>query len=261
MGASASEWKMMQKMNKYLLLEQCWSEDAMTEWGLKLAKACEFCGEVQAPLFGGNGLSSFPNGPSNNQNSFGRKKRQAGLLNPTEEDKEEFLEDFMDLKMAMGTAIGNLTCVMTQLQMLDAAGNINIDMYTGQQMKEWARKTPAGSDPAFMKKMTNKMSDCYDISRSWPQVALDRNPLTKKYGRHMVFFECAKKVEKKLCSMFVVKKWLTKLYGNLDKLPEMLGMEDMDVYDASAWALKTLCHGATDEMKFVDDFFWQKSKF
>merc|ERR1711977_535928 len=69
-----------------------------------------------------------------------RNKRQAeeidtGLLNPTEEDFMEFVEDMKDWK-------------------------------TGLAM------------------MINSYMDCNDIAQSWPQESLDRNPLTKKFGRN-----------------------------------------------------------------------------
>ena len=33
--------------------------------------------------------------------------------------------------------------------------------------------------------------DCYDISESLPQTALNRNPMKKRFGRQMMFFHCA----------------------------------------------------------------------
>ena len=279
--ALADKQKMMQKMAKYNLLEQCWGREAMTEWSLKIHKACEFCEDIQAPIYG---LSQGVSNPSvtnqidalrgllanptiaallqsNSGSSFGRRKRQTnnGLLNPSEEDKEEFLEDFMDFKGSMMTKIGNLSCVLTQLEMLDAAGNINMETYGINKMSQYLRRTPAGSDPAFLQKMADGFSDCYDISRSWPQKALDRHPMHKEHGRHMIFFECAKKMEAKMCTKFQVHQWLETMYGPLDTLPQMLDMA-VDEYDAAAVALKTLHYAASDEMKFVDDFFWGPSK-
>merc|ERR1719237_97228 len=111
-------------------------------------RACEYCETVQSnvntlpgPLVAADQLQALRgllNNPAlaqilqaqSNRGGFGRRKRQAnGLLNPSEEDKEEFLEDYMDFKHSMETKIGNLSCVMTQLEMLDAAGNINMETY------------------------------------------------------------------------------------------------------------------------------------
>merc|ERR1712127_898714 len=95
-------------------------------------RACEYCETVQSnvntlpgPLAAADQLQALRgllNNPAlaqilqaqSNRGGFGRKRRQAnGLLNPSEEDKEEFLEDFMDFKHSMETKIGNLSYVMT----------------------------------------------------------------------------------------------------------------------------------------------------
>ena len=277
--AVADKQKMMHKMAKYNLLERCWGRDFMTEWVVKMQRACEYCETVQSnvntlpgPLVAADQLQALRgllNNPAiaqilqaqSNRGGFGRKKRQTnnGLLNPSEEDKEEFLEDFMDFKGSMMTKIGNLSCVLTQLEMLDAAGHINMATHGINKMSQDLRTTPAGSDPAFLQKMADGFSDCYDISRSWPQKALDRHPMHKEHGRHMIFFECAKKMEAKMCTKFQVHQWLEAMYGPLDTLPQMLNMA-VDEYDAAAVAMKTLHYAASDEMKFVDDFFWGPSK-
>merc|ERR1712170_248349 len=111
-----------------------------------------------------------------------RSKRQVeGLLQPTEEDFKEFLADFEDFKGDIASKMGNLTCVMRKMDMLDT-----------------------------------HYKDCYDIARSFPQSALNRNPLTKVFGRHMVFFECAKKAEAKCCGVACANDMLETLYGRND---------------------------------------------
>merc|ERR1712127_608229 len=142
-------------------------------------RACEYCETVQSnvntlpgPLAAADQLQALRgllNNPAlaqilqaqSNRGGFGRKRRQAnGLLNPSEEDKEE---------------------------MLDAAGNINTDFFSYESAERMAGNTPAGSDPVFLKKFVDGCSDCYDISRSFPQKALDRHPMHKEHGRHMIF--------------------------------------------------------------------------
>lgn len=282
--AQSSEQKMMHKINKYNLLAHCFGEQHMEQFVLSLHKAAEFCEEIQspvttlpAPLPNGNqieALRGLLNNPvvaallqSQSQNNFNqafqpflsRNRRQSnGLLNPTPEDHEEFMEDFMDFKMDMHTRLGNLSCVMMQLKMLDAGGNINRDYFALNTLRTHLAGTPAGSDPEFVQKLANGFSDCYDISRNWPQVSLDRHPMFKKHGRHMIFFECAKKMQAKTCAQFEVFEHLERFYGPLDKLPEKLDMP-LDKYDAAHVALKVLYNSASEEMKFVDDFFWQKN--
>ena len=124
----------------------------------------------------------------------GRTKRQVeGLLQPTEEDFKEFLMDFEDFKGDIASKMGNLTCVMKKMDMLDNNLQVNMKAYSGDM---WSKidlsQTMAGEDAEWRNMLETHYKDCYDIARSFPQSALNRNPLTKVFGRHMVFFKCAK---------------------------------------------------------------------
>lgn len=281
-GGGSFEHHIKSRVDTFNILSNCWGKQNMLKFSIAYHKACEFCEQLDAPLYPG-GYQTLPadsnqidalrvllgnpalanlilnsNGQNSQSSLFGRKKRQAnGLLSPTEEDKQNFLMDFADFKMGMKTKIGNLTCVMTQLKMLDANGDINIRQYTDGIWDE-VEKTNGAADPAFVKKVTDGYDDCYKISQSWPQQSLNRNPLFKKHGRHMIFFECAKKVEHKMCYMYQVKEWLDIMYGEMDH--SKYGFPE-DQYDAAAMIMKVKYESATDEMRFVDEALWGKSKF
>jgi hypothetical protein len=291
------EEKVSQHINKWNLLANCWGQENMIKYAVAQHQAIEFCGRVQAPLFPNSpdSLRPFQNFPLQSQQldalrqlltnpvlasllapqgytpyfndvGFGgvaaaRRRRavEGGLLKPTAEDKQAFMEDYQDFLHTMKTKIGNLTCVMTQLKMLDAAGNINLRHYTEDA---WALVGQAGAakDPVFVKKMKEGFTDCYQISQAWPQASLDRHPLTKKYGRHMIFFACAMKVETKMCTQHQVKEWLELLYGPIDvnMFPEVAS-NGGDKYDAAMVGIKVLMHGQTPEEQCVEEFFWGKS--
>merc|ERR1711988_2051026 len=51
--------------------------------------------------------------------------------------------------------------------------------------------TLAGEDPEWRQKMIGGYTDCYQVASNWPQQSLDRNPINKVFGRHMIFFKCA----------------------------------------------------------------------
>jgi len=125
-----------------------------------------------------------------------RGKRAAstnGLLETDEEDFQEFLEDFTDFKQDMTTKMSNLTCVLSKLKMLDSNLQVNLKAYTHDFWNEVdLSQTLAGSDPVWRNMMTAAYQDCYSIAQSWPQETLNKNPITKVFGRHMVFFKCAK---------------------------------------------------------------------
>ena len=138
--------------------------------------------------------SSIGNSAQNAWDSLFRSRRAAeGLLEVDEEEElEQFLEDFDEFKEDIGSMIGNLTCVLTKLDMLDSSLQVNLKLWTTdiwQQMN--LRKTLAGEDPEWRQKLIGGYTDCYQIASNWPQQSLDRNPITKVFGRHMIFFKCA----------------------------------------------------------------------
>ena len=288
-AGDSMEWKMMQKINKYNLYSRCWGDEVMAGFAVKIHKAMEFCGEVQAPMFGGMKPFPLPAAIDNNQlealrgllsnpaiatllkgnqanawqpfgNGFGRKKR--ALLEPTSENEMDFMNEVLEFKAGMATQMGNMSCVLTQLEMLDAAGNINMQSYSLATLSPMLSKTPAGSDPAFLKMMVERFDDCYEISRSWPQKSLDRdpNPMMKVYGRHKIFFKCAMKVEDHCCYHFQMKQWIELMYGPLtQERIQKFGLPE-DKYDAAALAVRVMHESMTPEEQKVDDFFWQFAK-
>merc|ERR1712051_484435 len=129
-----------------------------------------------------------------------RRASEEGLLEIDEEQElEKFIEDFNDFKEDIGTMIGNLTCVLTKMDMLDSSLQVNLNL----------KKTLAGEDPEWRQKLIGGYTDCYQVASNWPQQSLDRNPITKVFGRHMIFFKCAMKQEKKMCGMAQMYSWLT----------------------------------------------------
>merc|ERR1712186_189486 len=162
-----------------------------------------------------------------------RSKRQAeGLLQPTEEDFREFLEDFEEFK-------GDMAQYTT-----DVWNKIDLS------------QTMAGEDPEWRNMLTTHYKDCYDIARSFPQSALNRNPLTKVFGRHMVFFKCAKKVEHKCCAMACANDMLETLYGTNDNYDWTQHNMPQNKYKRAALTLKIMYGTASDEEMAINDFFF-----
>ena len=130
-----------------------------------------------------------------------------GLLEPTPEDFAEFFAHAQKVKAGMQTKVGNLTCVLTKMGLLDASANVNLKHFT-EDMWTQIGQNGGGKDPAFVQKMRDGFVDCYNIAQAWPQSNLDRNPLTKQWGRQMIFLKCAKKMELKTCSQLQVHRLL-----------------------------------------------------
>ena len=45
--------------------------------------------------------------------------------------------------------------------------------------------------PEWRQKLIGEYTDCYQIASNWPEESLNKNPVTKVFGRHMIFFRCA----------------------------------------------------------------------
>ena len=102
-----------------------------------------------------------------------RQKRQAteGLLDTDEGDVEEFLEDFKEYKTDLGQKMGNLTCVLTKMEMLDSDLQVNLASYTtGLWDQVDLSETLAGEDPQWRAMLEKGFQDCYSVAQTWPQV-------------------------------------------------------------------------------------------
>merc|ERR1711874_962702 len=165
--------------------------------------------------------------------NFERNKRQAdGLIEVTEEDFAEFLGDFSDFKDGVASKMSNLTCVLSKMNMLDADYQVNLKMFT------------------------DGYNDCYDIARSFPQSALNKNPIMKVFGRHMVFFKCTKKVDAHGCGMAQAAHMLETLYGSTDNFDwSSYGLPN-NKYERAAMSMKVMYGTSSPEEAFVHNFFY-----
>merc|ERR1712172_394506 len=188
----------------------------------------------------------------------GRSKRQVeGLLQPTEEDFKEFLMDFEDFKGDIASKMGNLTCVMKKMDMLDNNLQVNMKAYSGDMWNKIdLSQTMAGEDAEWRNMLETHYKDCYDIARSFPQSALNRNPLTKVFGRHMVFFKCAKKAEAKCCGMACANDMLETLYGKNDNYDWTQHGMPANKYERAAWTMKVMYGTASPEEGAIHEFFF-----
>merc|ERR1712107_534862 len=92
------------------------------------------------------------------------------------------------------------------MKMMTPDNKINIDAYTSDLGVEssfgmdFNIKGSAVSDPECRRKFSEGSRDCYKLAQNWPQSSLNKNPITRLFGRHMIFFRCADRTERKLCS-------------------------------------------------------------
>merc|ERR1711963_364866 len=239
----------------------CWGVENMMYYRLAQYQAMEECsksGLASRMVRPTNPLTDLPANLNNQQGPLNRNRRAAeGLLEVDEEEElERFVEDFADFKEDIGSMIGNLTCVMTKLDMLDSALQVNLKLWTTDVWQQLdLKKTLAGEDPEWRQKMIGGYTDCYQVASNWPQQSLDRNPITKVFGRHMIFFKCAMKQEKKMCGMAQMYSWLKTLYGDSDDFNWSQFGLPQDKYDRAALTIMVQTQAASKEERFINDFF------
>merc|ERR1712203_794182 len=261
--------KMVGDINTHRLKSECFGESNKNKYDQAIEGAIEKCMQL-APAFNLASLiadsSSLLREPfkqiqfSNLDSlvSLWRTKRDTGLVNVDEDDFVEFLEDVGEFKDNVLTKMGNLSCVMTELKLLTPELKVNIEEYT----KDAAEiegfdldASPLAQDPEWWQRLVTGYKDCYAISESIPQAALNKNPMKKMFGRQMMFFKCADKNERMNCALGQMKQWLDSYYEADERDLTEFGLPE-DEYEAAGLTLMVKYNGASDEEKFLSDFFW-----
>jgi len=271
--------KFMKQIAMYNYKSACWGQENVDNGILELIKCTEKCMQqepsfdIEAELHGNknpfapmiqqeNPFKSLLSNDFENLQSLWRNKRSAnggGFLEASQADFIDFLQDYKMWGHDLVTSIGNITCVMQETGLLTEDREINMEHYTNWDNTESfdASKSLPGQDPELKEKFVTAFSDCKAIADSWPQSTLNKNPITKAFGRNLIFFKCANKAEHMLCGMGQMYQWLEKLYGKDDGSESYAeyGLPD-DKYDAAVISLMAMDAGASVEEKAVSDFFW-----
>jgi len=261
--------KMVGDINTHRLKSECFGESNKIKYDQAVEGAIEKCMQL-APAFNLASIIAESHDSlkepfrqiqfSNLENlvSLWRTKRDTGLVNVDEDDFVEFLDDVSDFKGDMASKMGNLTCVLTEMKLLTADMKINIEEFTKDASEIEGfdlEASPLASDPEWWARLVKGYQDCYEISESLPQTALNRNPMKKRFGRQMMFFHCADKNEKMNCALGQMNRWLESYYATDDRDLTEFGLP-ADKYEAAGLTLMVKYNGASDEEKFLSNFFW-----
>jgi hypothetical protein len=251
-------------MNKFNLYSMCFGKEAAKKHYKSIMEACHYCMDVSTPNALFNEVDSLSGNEVEVLKGLLSNPALAQLImastnlrrNKREVDLNELKDNIQDHKMEMMTKIGNLTCVLTQMKVLTADGNINMDSFSYSALK--AKKMEnAGRDDDFVRAMETGLSDCNAISQSWPQKTLDRHPLMAAYGRQCVFFECMHKIKEKMCYQWCLYEGVKEMHG-IDTGRVDLGIPG-NKFDVATGVHMVMHENAPKEMRFVEKFFWGKS--
>merc|ERR1712115_384698 len=242
----------------------CWGKKNVDMYAAQMEKAKRECMQME-PMFDfpghGEGVQNPFLRPNNNPfekltrggdfsdlQSLWRSKREAseGLVDVDEDDFYEFLHQG-----------GQLTEDM----------EVNMDFYTTALRAEepetgftWDVEGSAAKDPEWREKIATAYEDCHDLAESWPATSLNRRPMTRMFGRQMIFFKCADRTERRVCTEAQLLENLETFYGSESDEETAERIADIglpeDKYDAAAISIAVLQNAQSEEEKFVERFMW-----
>jgi len=194
-----------------------------------------------------------------------RSKRQVEELAELGETVEEFVQQYGDFQEDWAVKMGNLSCVLVEIQWLKEDMTVNMDFWTtaltGPAVEggfEFDVEGAAATDPIWRQKLSEANQECHDLSEAWPAAQLSKDPITMFLGRPNIFFKCYNKAERKLCAEAEMLQWLEKIYGQTQpETLQQLGLPQ-NKYDAAGIAAAVLSLATPKEGKFVDEFMWQQ---
>merc|ERR1712198_555801 len=118
----------------------------------------------------------------------------------------------------------------------------------------------AAKDPEWRAKIATAYQDCHDLAESWPATSLNRRPMSRMFGRQMIFFKCADRTERRVCTEAQLLENLETFYGSEsdEETAERIASIGLpeDKYDAAAISVAVIQNAMSEEEKFVERFLW-----
>merc|ERR1712130_580945 len=195
-------------------------------------------------FFKSMGSSYRKNGPMSQFkqmfNSY-RSKRQA---TDSLDLGDRLVEKLAEQKHQMEAEIGNMTCVLKEINTLDASNNLDL-----QAMKRDAQRYAMPS-PWFGQKYEQMLDSCYEMATNLPAEMADNSVVSGSFGtvklaEIKMFANCEMKGEMKLCMNQDIK---TKVESNFGPMEEIL--QQTQLTEAEFFPLvMQLLHG--EEMDYM----------
>merc|ERR1712003_300704 len=131
---------------------------------------------------------------------------------------DRLVEKLAEQKRHMEEKIGNMTCVMKELNVLDASNNIDV-----QAMKRDIQKYTMPSE-WFKNKYEHLLDTCYEMATNLPADIAENSVVTGdsfgtvKLGEVKMFTKCTEKAKTKLCMHQDIKKKVESNFGPMEDI-------------------------------------------
>jgi len=261
-------------INHYNLLEKCYGQESIGKYFMDIENASRFCLKQETPasivsqLHTDDGMDTVNTlgrlqsatklsdliTPSNR-----RRKREVSGLFPLTEEQIQHMKDHMEEdENELMFAIGNLTCVMEKMQMIDRDGEILIENYRGDNLENLLKVTTAGSDPDFITSTSEAAEDCFILAKELPKEDHDdhdnHDAVIKSFEKKKNFFECMFEAQEELCLKWQMYHGMKDIYGvDVDKV-NLGGHGDKYEKGKDAWIENHKLAGHVHQA--ILNFFW-----
>merc|ERR1711936_855681 len=131
---------------------------------------------------------------------------------------DRLVEKLAEQRHHMEAKIGNMTCVMRELNVLDASNNIDV-----QAMKRDIQKYTMPSE-WFKNKYEHLLDTCYEMATNLPAEIAENSVITGetfgtvKLGEVKMFSKCCEKAKMKLCMHQDIKKKVESNFGPMEDI-------------------------------------------
>ena len=95
------------------------------------------------------------------------------------------LEKIMKLRNKIASMVGNVTCVMKEMNMLTAENEVNFDGIK-------ARLSAMPVSKEMVADLEQSVEECRQFSSCLPESIFDKTPIAAGFGKQIAFFKCMK---------------------------------------------------------------------
>merc|ERR1711931_85791 len=158
---------------------------------------------------------------SDYKNPMGRMSQFKNMFNSMRFKRaagDKLVEKLAEQRHHMEAKIGNMTCVMRELNVLDASNNIDV-----QAMKRDIQKYTMPSE-WFKNKYEHLLDTCYEMATNLPAEIAENSVITGetfgtvKLGEVKMFSKCCEKAKMKLCMHQDIKKKVESNFGPMEDI-------------------------------------------
>merc|ERR1712181_20661 len=172
-------------------------------------------------------MMKMSNMMGDNKNQMGRMSHFKNMFNSMRFKRaagdnldlgDRLVEKLAEQRHHMEAKIGNMTCVMRELNVLDASNNIDI-----QAMKRDTQKYTMPSE-WFKTKYEHLLDTCYEMATNLPAEIAENSVITGetfgtvKLGEVKMFTKCCEKAKTKLCMHQDIKNKVESNFGPMEDI-------------------------------------------